>query len=122
MNALTKGLAVLAVVLVVLAAAGPAQAGHWRVQVGFSRPTVSYVPRTLPWRTGHVPISPVRRAYGAGYRAGYVDGFRAGVTAPVVVRRTIVPYGSVRSYGVVRPGSVSGRQIRSTGTILVIRW
>ncbi|HUS44810.1 MAG TPA: hypothetical protein VM219_02085 [Phycisphaerae bacterium] len=122
MNALTKGLAVLAIAMVVLAAARPAQAGQWQVRVSFSRPMATCAPSPLPWRTGHVPVLPVRQAYRAGYHDGYAHGFHDGVHAPVVVRRGIAPCGSAYSYRVIRSRSAWVRHGAVGGTVLTIRW
>ncbi len=122
MNALTKGLAGLAIVMVVLAAARPAQAGQWQIQVSFSRSVASCAPTILPWRTGHVPVSPVRQSYRAGYDDGYAHGFHDGVHAPVVIRRGIAAYGSGYSYREFRSGSAWVRHGAVGGTVFTIRW
>lgn len=122
MKALKKGLVGLGVVAVLMAAAGPARAGSFRLQVIYARPVVSCAPRTLPWRTGHVPVSPVRQAYRAGYDDGYAHGFHDGVHAPVAVRRGIAPYGSAYSYRVIRRRSAWVRHGPAGGSVLTIRW
>jgi len=123
MKAFTKGLTGLAAVLVFVAVtASAARAGQWQVQVSFSRPVATCVPSPLPWRTGHVPVSPVRQAYRAGYDDGYAHGFHDGVHAPVVVRRGIAPYGSGYSYRVIRSGSAWVRHGPGGGSVLTIRW
>ena len=122
MKALRSGLVGLAVVLAVVGlAASTARAGHWQVRVGFSRPAVSCVPRTLPWRTGPVLVSPLRQVYRAGYREAYAVGLRGGIRAPVVVRRAVVSYGPVSSYRVIRWGPTSGCYGPSGGLFFTIR-
>jgi len=122
MNALAKGLVALMATAVLLVSATVARADGVRLQVIYIRPAASCVPHVLPWRTGPVPVSPIRQAYRAGYHEEYADGFRAGVASPVAVRRTVIPYRPVPSYGVMRYGTVRGSHGLSSGTIISIRW
>jgi hypothetical protein len=123
MKAAKSGWVVAGLVLGVLVlAASPARADRVRWSVGYTAPAASYVPRPLPWRQAPVPVSPVRQAYRAGYRDGYADGFHDGITAPVVVRRTVVSYAPVHSYRVIRWGSAPVCYGPSGGSFFTIRW
>ena len=123
MKAAKSGWVVAGLVLGVLVlAASPARAGHFRWSVGYTVPAASYAPRPLPWRAALVPVSPVRQAYRAGYRDGYANGFRDGIRAPVVVHRPVVTYGPVYST-VTRYQSVQTwiyPPVR--GSFVTIRW
>jgi len=123
MKTLASGWVGLAAVLAVVGwAASPARADHWRWSVRYTAPAASYAPRPLPWRTAPVPVSPVRRAYRAGYRDGYAVGYRDGITAPVVIHRPVVTYrptcGSVVRYQSVRTWVYP----RASGSFVSIRW
>ena len=107
---------------VLVLAASPARADHFRWSVGYTAPAASYAPQPLPWRQAPVPVSPLRQAYRAGYRDGYADGYHAGITTPVVIRRPVVAYGPVCG-SVVRYQSVrTWVYPRISGSVVTIRW
>ena len=123
MKAAKRGWIVAGLVLGVLVlAASPARADHWRWSVRYTAPAASYAPRPLPWRRAPVPVSPVRRAYRVGYHDGYADGYHDGIATPVVIRRPVVTYGPV--YGsVIRYQSVrTWIYPRVRGSFVTIRW
>ena len=123
MKAAKSGWVVAGLVLGVLVlAASPARADHWRWSVRYTAPAASYAPQPLPWRQAPVPVSPVQRAYRAGYHNGYAVGYHDGVRVPVVIRRPVVQYGPVYSYRMIRWGSAPVCYGPSGGSFLTIRW